>query len=111
MHVDDRTIEPGQVIYLGIGAANHDPARWGDDADQLRVDRPDASQHVQFGGGVHHCLGAHLARTQAEVALTALLTRLTDLRLAGNVAWSPNMTLRSVTSVPLAYQGLGAPTS
>ncbi len=73
MSFDDRVIEPGQVIYVGVGAANHDPARWGDDADAVRIDRADASQHVQFGGGIHHCLGAHLARLQAEVALTALL--------------------------------------
>jgi cytochrome P450 len=98
------TIAAGDVLYLGIGAANHDPARWGDDADGLRVTRPDAGQHLQFGGGVHHCLGAHLARLQAEVALHALLTRLTDLRLDGDVVWSPRTTLRSVLSVPLAHR-------
>jgi cytochrome P450 len=101
--IDGHTIEPGQVVYVGIGAANHDPARWGPDAEQLRVDRDDASQHVQFGGGVHHCLGAHLARMQAEVALTALVTRLPDLRLDGPVTWAGRSTLRSVSSVPLAW--------
>jgi cytochrome P450 len=102
--IGDRTVEPGDVVYIGIGASNHDPARWGDDADVLRVERPDASQHLQFGGGVHHCLGAHLARLQAEIALTALLTRITDLRPNGDIEWSPNQTLRSVSSVPIAYR-------
>ena len=74
------TIADGDVLYLCVGAANHDPERWGDDADRLRVDRPDAGQHLQFGGGIHPCLGAHLARLQAEVALTSLLTRLPRLR-------------------------------
>lgn len=101
MTIGGHALDAGEVLYLGIGAANHDPARWGDDADHLRVERPDAAQHVQFGGGIHHCLGAHLARTQAEVVFTALLTRLGGIELAGDVTWSGRMTLRSVTSVPL----------
>lgn len=101
----DPVVEPGDLLYLGVGAANHDPARWGDDADALRVDRPDAAQHVQFGGGIHHCLGAHLARLQAEIALAALLTRLGDLRPDGEVTWSGRTTLRSVATVPLAWAG------
>lgn len=104
MAIGGRSVEPGDVLYLGVGAANHDPARWGDDADALRVTRPDAGQHLQFGGGVHHCLGAHLARVQAEAALTALLTRVTELRLDGEVEWSDRMTLRSVVMVPVAYR-------
>ena len=101
--VGDAVVEPGDVIYVGVGAANHDPAHWGADADQLRVERADASQHVQFGGGIHHCLGAHLARVQAEVALTALLTRLPGLRRGGPTEWSGRMTLRSVSRVPLEF--------
>ena len=103
MTYGDRDIAPGQVLYLGVGAANHDPARWGDTADQVVVDRPDAAQHVQFGGGIHHCLGAHLARLQAEVALGALLARLHDVRLDGEPVWSGRTTLRSVAQVPLRY--------
>jgi len=103
MTYGDRDIRPGQVLYLGVGAANHDPERWGDRADEVVVDRPDAAQHLQFGGGIHHCLGAHLARLQAEVALGALLARLRDLRLDGEPVWSGRTTLRSVAQVPLAY--------
>jgi cytochrome P450 len=94
--------QPGDVIYLAIGAANHDPERWGHAADELDILRVDAGQHLQFGGGIHHCLGAHLARMQAEVALTALLTRLPDVRRAGPTEWSGRTTLRSVAAVPLA---------
>ncbi|HEY8547367.1 MAG TPA: cytochrome P450 [Acidimicrobiales bacterium] len=93
---------PGDVVYLAIGAANHDPERWGPTADDLDVERPDAGQHLQFGGGIHHCLGAHLARMQAEVALTALLTRLPGLRRAGPTTWSGRTTLRSAATLPLA---------
>jgi len=96
-------VDAGDVVYVGIGAANHDPARFGADAGELRIDRPDAGDHVQFGGGVHSCLGSHLARMQAEIALTALLGRLPDIAPGGEVVWSGRMTLRSVSSVPLTW--------
>jgi cytochrome P450 len=99
-----RVAETGDVVYVAIGAANHDPERWGPSAGTLDVERPDAGQHAQFGGGIHHCLGAHLARMQAEVALTALLTRLPGLHRAGPTEWSGRMTLRSVSSVPIAWE-------
>jgi cytochrome P450 len=101
----DRQVDAGDVLYVGVGAANHDPVRWGEDADELRIDRPDAAQHVQFGGGVHHCLGAPLARLQAEAAFDALLTRCGALVPAGPVVWSGRMTLRSAARVPLALNG------
>lgn len=103
MTFGEQRIEPGDVFYVGVGAANHDPARWGADADTLRIDRPDAGQHLQFGGGVHHCLGAHLARAQAEIALSALFAQLPNLRPAGDVRWSGRMTLRSAAEVPIAF--------
>jgi cytochrome P450 len=103
MEVGGRTIGAGDVLYLGVGAANHDPAHWGPDADELVIDRPDAAQHLQFGAGIHHCLGAHLARMQAEVALTGLLGTLPHLRPDGDVRWSGRTTLRSVAEVPIAW--------
>jgi cytochrome P450 len=93
----------GDVVYVGVGAANHDPQRFGDDADLLRIDRPAAGDHVQFGGGVHSCLGAHLARMQAEITLTALLGRLPAIRSGGDVEWSGRSTLRSVAAVPIEW--------
>jgi cytochrome P450 len=97
-------VQPGDVIYVAIGAANHDPRRFGPDADELRLDRPDANAHVQFGGGVHTCLGAHLARMQAEITLTALLSRLPDIAPGGEVTWSGRTTLRSVAAVPITWR-------
>jgi cytochrome P450 len=99
----DRTIAPGDVIYAGVGAANRDPARW-PAPDRVQVDRPDASHHVQFGSGVHHCLGAHLARLQAEVALRALVFGLDDMALAGEPVWSERMVIRGLQSLPLTYR-------
>ncbi len=103
MALGGRSIAPGDVLYVGIGAANRDPARWGPDAGRLRVDRPDAAQHVQFGAGIHHCLGAHLARLQVEVALGAVVARLDDLALAGEPTWSDRMVLRSLQHLPMTY--------
>jgi cytochrome P450 len=103
MEIGDRAIGAGDVLYLCVGAANHDPERWGDDADAVRIDRADAGMHVQFGGGIHHCLGAHLARLQAEVALTSMFARLPNLRPAGEPTWAGRSTLRSVSAVPISY--------
>ncbi|HEX6569897.1 MAG TPA: cytochrome P450, partial [Acidimicrobiales bacterium] len=103
MALGDRGVAAGDVLYLGIGAANHDPSRW-PEPDRVRVDRPDAAQHVQFGSGIHHCLGAHLARLQAEVALGALTLRLDDLALAGDPVWSERMVLRGLQRLPVSYR-------
>ena len=64
---------------------------------------PRWSEHLQFGAGIHNCLGAHLARLQAEAMLGALLRRLADIDLAGDVAWSPRMILRSVDRLPITF--------
>jgi cytochrome P450 len=102
----DRTVAPGDVLYLGVGAANHDPARW-PDPDAVQVDRPDASHHIQFGSGAHACLGAHLARLVSEIALSALLTRIDDVRLSGTPVWSPRMVLRGLQSLPITFRPAG----
>jgi cytochrome P450 len=105
--IDDTTIAPGDVIYAAVGAANRDPARW-DDPDAVHVDRADAAHHVQFGSGIHHCLGAHLARLQAEVALGALLFRLDDVALAGAPRWSERMVIRGLQYLPITYRAAAA---
>ena len=72
---------PGDRVGLLIGAANRDPARWSapDRLDPFRA----AAPHVAFGGGLHFCLGAPLARLELEVALPRLFARRPTLRLAG----------------------------
>jgi len=102
--VGDREIAPGDIVYVGIGAANHDPDRWGGDAARVQVDRSDAPHHLQFGWGVHSCLGSHLARLVSEIALGALVTRLDGIELAGEPVWSERMVLRGLQSLPIAYR-------
>jgi cytochrome P450 len=73
-------IPAGSVVTVSLAAANRDPERFAD-AEQLRVER-DASGHVAFGHGLHHCLGAQLARIEGQEAIGLLLARRSELALA-----------------------------
>lgn len=100
--VGDTELPAGSVLYASPASANRDPRRWGPDADQLLVDRPDASQHLQFGAGIHACLGSHLARLQAEIAFGAIFARLHDLELAGAPEWNTRMFIRGLNALPVS---------
>ena len=95
------TIAAGSVIYASPASANRDEARWGDTVDAVDITRADAAQHLQFGGGVHACLGTHLARLQAEAMFTALLDRFDTLELAGDPIWSTRMVIRGLNQLPV----------
>ncbi len=101
---DGTTVPAGAVVYPCIGAANHDPAEFGADADHIRVDRPEAVHHLQFGAGIHSCLGTHLARLELEVTLDRLIERFARLELVREPTWSPRMVLRSVNQLELRYE-------
>ncbi|MFC9251831.1 cytochrome P450 family protein [Amycolatopsis thailandensis] len=85
IHVADVVIRKGEAILAGYAAAGRDPALHGKDADTFDVSRADKS-HVAFGHGVHHCLGAPLARLEAAIALPALFERFPDMTLATSAA-------------------------
>ena len=76
-------------------------ARWGDTVDAVDITRADAVQHLQFGGGLHACLGTHLARLQAEAMFSALLDRFDTLELAGDPVWSTRMVIRGLNQLPV----------
>lgn len=94
-------IPAGAVLYVGLASANRDPRHWGPTAETVVLDRPDANQHLQFGGGPHACLGSHLARLQAERFLAAFLDRLEGLTLDGEPEWSPRMFIRGLHALPV----------
>lgn len=95
------TIPAGSVIYASPASANRDEARWGNTVDAVDITRPDAAQHLQFGGGLHACLGTHLARLQAEAMFTALLDRFDALELGGDPVWSTRMVIRGLNQLPV----------
>jgi len=78
---DGPTIRKGEAILPGYAAAGRDPAFHGDTAADFDIRRTDP-EHLAFGHGVHHCLGAPLARMEARIALPALFARFPDIQLA-----------------------------
>ena len=101
-------IPAGETVFPGLLAANRDPARV-PDPDALDVARP-PNPHLAFGHGIHHCLGAPLARIEGRIALGALLSRFPRLRLAvppHELTWRPNVLMHGLTALPVALHETG----
>lgn len=77
--IGGQKMKPGQVVYIGLSAANRDPAVF-PDPDVFDLARPNKGDHLSFASGPHVCLGAGLARRELETALTALVQRMPNLR-------------------------------
>jgi cytochrome P450 len=92
-------VEEGERVVAYLGAGNHDPARF-TQPDRLQLDRADNAP-LSFGGGIHYCLGAPLARLEAQIALPALLRRFPSLALAGQGQRRDSLTLKGFTSLPV----------
>jgi cytochrome P450 len=92
-------VEAGQSITLLIGSANTDDAEFGD-GDTVRFDR-DPNRHVAFGGGVHRCLGSHLARQELRVALREWHKRYPDYSVKPGVELEYTTGIRSIDHFPL----------
>jgi hypothetical protein len=102
VEIGGRPIKAGEVVLGLIGAANRDPAHF-PDPDRLDLDRRD-NRHLAFGWGIHFCLGAPLARVEAQAALGAVLRRFPGLRLAEpSVRWRETSVLRGLTALPVAF--------
>jgi cytochrome P450 len=96
-------VRQGQLVHLLIASANRDPARF-KNPDRLDVGRT-PNKHLSFGYGAHYCLGAPLARLEAQVAFEALLKRFPALRLETEVpARQENFVLRGLRSLPVVWR-------
>jgi cytochrome P450 len=96
LEVGGTVLEAGTFAMMLIGGANRDP-RVFDDPTSVHLDR-EPNPHLGFGFGLHHCLGAPLARLEARIALRALLDRTDQIRVAdgGVVRYRPNLVLRGL---------------
>jgi hypothetical protein len=104
-----KKIPKGETVLCLLGSANHDSAVYPDHPERLDIVRPNVKL-LSFGGGIHFCLGAQLARIEAEIAISTLLRRLPDLRLddAENPEWLPTFALRGVKRLPASWRRYSA---
>ena len=101
VQVGGTLVRAGEPVLVAVGAANRDALRF-DEPGELRFDRP-ANQHLGFGHGVHHCLGAPLARLELQEALRALLGTLPGLRVTGDIVWKTEMLVRGPRTMPVGW--------
>ena len=94
-----KTLGQGQTITMLLGAANRDPSVFAD-PDRLDITR-EPNKHLGFGYGVHFCLGAPLARLEAQIAFPAIVKRLPNMELAGATSYRNSFGIRSLLTLPV----------
>ncbi len=97
------TLPAGESVVQLLGAANRDPAQY-PDPDRLDIGRQNI-RPMSFGGGIHHCLGAQLARLEGELVFTALIERFPNLELPqkDKPDWRLSFTLRGLNKLPAVW--------
>ncbi|MDX6231911.1 MAG: hypothetical protein QOH68_879 [Nocardioidaceae bacterium] len=98
----DRTLERGRIAFACLASANHDPAKFGVDASVFDITRAAASEAVAFGGGMHFCLGAPLARREAVSVIGQFVQRYPHAELAGPAERHDRVNFRSPLRLPIA---------
>lgn len=99
--IRDKTISKGDKVILCLGAANRDAAQF-PEPDTINFQRQ--NRNLPFGGGIHFCLGAFLARVQGQIAINTLIQDLPNLQLAtDSLDWRESITLRGLKSLPLIF--------
>jgi cytochrome P450 len=96
------TIPAGAVVLVSLLSAGRDPHRFAE-PDRLDITRTD-NQHLAFGHGIHHCLGAPLARLEGAIAIGSLIHRFPQLRLAAPVeslSWRPSLVMHGLAALPV----------
>jgi len=106
VELDGVPIGPNEVVLVSLSGANRDPSRYAD-PDRLDLGR-DSGGHVAFGHGIHYCLGAPLARLEAEIAFRGLLERFGSMTLAvpaDELRWRPSTLIHGLESLPVRLSG------
>jgi cytochrome P450 len=102
----NQRIAAGDNLVLCLGAANRDTDRFLE-PDRLNILRED-NRHLAFAGGIHFCIGAGLARLEANIAFKTILERLASIDLPEtSLEWRENIVLRSLQSLPITFQTSG----
>ena len=96
------SIPAGTLVLVNSAAANRDPAAY-DDPDRLDITRESPPAMLTFGGGMHYCLGVHLARIELVEALTVITRRMPNPRLTGPVPWKPLTGMSGPASLPIEF--------
>jgi cytochrome P450 len=100
--LDGYIFPAGTMVLVNTFAANRDPAVY-DDPNRVDITREGAPAILTFGGGIHYCLGANLARRELAEALNVLAARLLNPRIAGPVPWKPMASLSGPTILPIEF--------
>jgi cytochrome P450 len=102
VEIDGYIFPAGTMVLVNTAAANRDPAVY-DDPDRVDITREGSPAILTFGGGVHYCLGANLARREIAEALNVLTARLPNPRIAGPAPWKPILSLSGPKSLPVEF--------
>lgn len=95
-------VRAGTMVSVDIASANRDPEVY-DAPDRLDITRDSPPAMMSFGGGVHFCLGAHLARLELVEALRVIPRRMPNPRLTGPAPWRPKIGIAGPKTLPIAF--------
>jgi cytochrome P450 len=102
VELDGKTLKPGELILVFLGAGNRDPEQFAD-PDAVDITRPD-NKHLGFGGGIHFCLGGPLARLEARIAIAELVRRFPHMQMLEQPVYRPTLALRGLASLRLSLR-------
>lgn len=111
--IGDRPVPAGTQVIIALAAANRDPRRWGDDANEFKLKRPGIKQHIAFGRGSHTCAGAPLARAEVTAILNQFFDQTSEIRIsedkhgkpgARHYKFEPSFIIRGLESLYLELQ-------
>jgi cytochrome P450 len=99
IEIGGTTVKENQTAFVLLGAANHDPSKFAD-PETLDLHR-NPTDHMAFGDGIHFCIGAPLARAEAQIAFEEILKRYPKIEAAGDPAWGGTFIIRGPKKLPL----------